>query len=1063
MRSLLNQSLIRKLLKEGKAKQVQDALEKAQMVENPPVPIPKFIPFSAEDVKGTPLQGLDVGVTVAEYATEDLGQSTLRVQNAIDRDRVNNSSTIGANNNDGKEFAGFVQVCGNTDGEVGVATLTGDFGVRGGSKPDAIVVCSGAPLAIKAAQLKHIDNANKVREDVAKHLDTLPPILGAPAAGFLGTVLKIVGIAGSLGAIFPQVSPMGGIIGKIKEIKDQILQQTGIQGIIDDIKGAYDSAVASVETAFEDIKEGVEETFDDIVGRGEEVIQEGADALAGTVSTTAASSATSATVINNPPITNPFADGVEINLDLSSTGVLRGSGANLGQRISSISSTGQVNLSIGGLLRELAEETLNVLKLEVKRLTTFNIPDDAVNNIINDIVEGGVKKVKAIANITVLDGAITPILNKFEGIIDQVDGILSGELTEQQVLDKIKEAGLKGGATAEEIQKVQDAFREKVKAVENSSAFNDNLEDMFEGGNETTDFLPPPKLKTKFSYVGSVEELEREFYLSVMRSDRPIRDVVIHATETFTNKNIGAEEIEDSNSDGGEIGYHYVIRRDGRLQRGRAVSEKGNHADYGFDVTSIGIVMVGGINRASTESLEFTNSSASFTRAQYDTLEQFIKVFYNHIPGGNVFGHNDLDRLFSEEVGAEKEGYDDLDPYFDVAEYILSLFGKVNSAQLESSDFDANEENVVTGHFIVQSVPAESNTSLSVTNITTIDENGEVVQEEESFLDIISRQETEIPRARRTPAGDFSSRLEAEEEARRIAEENTDNLPLLSIPLVEDSPIPGSVRHPGAVILDWLGRLTPASKSIRRYNRIQRQAGIDAENFETNRNSSEDVPVENLIPDIDEVADEAAAISETPPKSIYKVIYAEQTGLAGTKNLPNSKVDPKQFLREGKSIPSDLAKLANLIESDIMVTSGYRDPVYNASLPGASKTSRHIKGIAVDIQIMKFAKKNGGTGNNSSRRGGKNYYHSKEAHATLFPMIKKAVDELGFGGVHLYGYFIHLDKGALQCGAGGGVRPNNHGNRELGAYMRRKGFTSKNLTQADSIYDEMGYFVKKKS
>jgi hypothetical protein len=185
--------------------------------------------------------------------------------------------------------------------------------------------------------------------------------------------------------------------------------------------------------------------------------------------------------------------------------------------------------------------------------------------------------------------------------------------------------------------------------------------------------------------------------------------------------------------------------------------------------------------------------------------------------------------------------------------------------------------------------------------------------------------------------------------------------------------------------------------------------------------------------------------------------------LAGTKNLPNSKVDPKQFLREGKSIPSDLAKLANLIESDIMVTSGYRDPVYNASLPGASKTSRHIKGIAVDIQIMKFAKKNGGTGNNSSRRGGKNYYHSKEAHATLFPMIKKAVDELGFGGVHLYGYFIHLDKGALQCGAGGGVRPNNHGNRELGAYMRRKGFTSKNLTQADSIYDEMGYFVKKKS
>ena len=154
MRSIINQAEIRKLIKSGKAKQVQDALEKAQMIPNPPPPIPKFIPFSAEDVKDTPLQGLDVGVTVVEYDVENLDQSTLDIQVAIDRDRVNNSSIIGANDNDGEEFAGWVQAIGNTDGEVGIARLTGDFGVRGGSKPDATVVCSGAPLAIKAAQKK---------------------------------------------------------------------------------------------------------------------------------------------------------------------------------------------------------------------------------------------------------------------------------------------------------------------------------------------------------------------------------------------------------------------------------------------------------------------------------------------------------------------------------------------------------------------------------------------------------------------------------------------------------------------------------------------------------------------------------------------------------------------------------------------------------------------------------------------------------------------------------------------------------------------------------------------
>lgn len=1064
MRSIINQAEIRKLIKSGKAKQVQDALEKAQMIPNPPPPIPKFIPFSAEDVKDTPLQGLDVGVTVVEYDVENLDQSTLDIQVAIDRDRVNNSSIIGANDNDGEEFAGWVQAIGNTDGEVGIARLTGDFGVRGGSKPDATVVCSGAPLAIKAAQKKHIDRANKAREDVAKHLDTLPPILGAPAAGFLGTVLKIVGIAGSLGAIFPQVSPMGGIVGKIKEIKDSILQQTGIQGIIDDIKGAYDNAVATVEGVFEDIQEGIEETFNDLVGRGEAVAQDVADGISSSITNSAAttSSATAANALSSPAGVNIF-ENAAVELNLESTGVLRGSGANLGQRISSISPSGQVNLSIGGLLRELAEETISVLKLEVKRLTTFNIPDDAVNNIVNDIVEGGVKRVKAVANITVLDGAITPLLNKFEGIVDEVDGILSGELTEIDVLNKIAEIGKKSGATAAEIKEVQDAFREKMKQVENSSAFNDNLEDIFTEDGNTTRSLPPPKLKEKFSYVGSVEELEREFYLSVIRSERPIRDVVIHATETFTNKNIGAEEIEDAeNPDSRDqtIGYHYVIRRDGRLQRGRAVSEQGNHAGYGFDVTSIGIAMVGGINRASTENLNFQTSSASFTRAQYDTLEQFLKTFYNHIPGGNVFGHNDLHRLFSDSVSVETvDEY--LDPYFDVAEYILSLFGKVNTLQLESADFDANEEDVVTGHFLVQSIPPDSNTSLSVTNITTIDENGEVVQEEESFLDVISRQETEIPRARRTPAGDFSNRLAREAEEARIARENTENLPLLSSPPVENSPIPGSVKHPGAVILDWFSRLTPASKALRRYNRIQRQAAIDAENFETNRNSSTDVPIENLIPDIDVVADEAEAINEKPPKSQYLVVYAPQIGSKDPDSAikEGDLVDPALFKDAGKNIPKDLTILANLIQSNITVSSGYRDPIYNKQI-GGKKYSRHLKGIAVDFQIDKFASKNGGTGNN---RYGKNYYHSAEAHSVIYPLVKKAVEDLGYGGVHLYGYFIHLDKGPLQCGEGGGVLPQNHGNRPLGEFMRRKGFTSTNLTQEDSRYDESGKYLGPKT
>jgi N-acetylmuramoyl-L-alanine amidase len=189
---------------------------------------------------------------------------------------------------------------------------------------------------------------------------------------------------------------------------------------------------------------------------------------------------------------------------------------------------------------------------------------------------------------------------------------------------------------------------------------------------ELTKWLP-------FSYVSSVEELEAEFAQKIHErdDDKEIDSVVIHATDTFSNKNIGAEEIDaiqkklDPTGYAQEnrrvkIGYHYVIRRDGRLQRGRDISKPSETSldNRGRDDSCLSIVMVGGINSPATEQ-QFQRSSASFTREQYNTLEHFLKSFYNHVPGGDVYGHNDLNT-------------DEEDPYFDVQEYILSLFGKVN-------------------------------------------------------------------------------------------------------------------------------------------------------------------------------------------------------------------------------------------------------------------------------------------------------------------------------------------------------------------------------------------------
>ncbi len=168
-----------------------------------------------------------------------------------------------------------------------------------------------------------------------------------------------------------------------------------------------------------------------------------------------------------------------------------------------------------------------------------------------------------------------------------------------------------------------------------------------------------------FTYIASVEELDAEF-ASIKRD---ITEVIVHATESYTDKDIGAIEINNIHNELGHdgIGYHYVIRRDGRLQRGRPINRNGEHAVVnGHDVYSIGLVLVGGLNISSGgENPTDFRSAQSFTREQYTTLEKFLRSFYRKYSGGQVFGHNDIDEV-------------ELDPYFDVVDYIESVFRKTN-------------------------------------------------------------------------------------------------------------------------------------------------------------------------------------------------------------------------------------------------------------------------------------------------------------------------------------------------------------------------------------------------
>jgi N-acetyl-anhydromuramyl-L-alanine amidase AmpD len=103
-------------------------------------------------------------------------------------------------------------------------------------------------------------------------------------------------------------------------------------------------------------------------------------------------------------------------------------------------------------------------------------------------------------------------------------------------------------------------------------------------------------------------------------STRKIKGIIIHCSATKPSMDIGVEEITDWHVIGNkwsDIGYHYVIKRDGTLEHGRDVNKDGAHCK-GHNKNTVGICLVGGVNDKGTP-------QDNFTPPQYDTLESLVE------------------------------------------------------------------------------------------------------------------------------------------------------------------------------------------------------------------------------------------------------------------------------------------------------------------------------------------------------------------------------------------------------------------------------------------------------
>ena len=132
------------------------------------------------------------------------------------------------------------------------------------------------------------------------------------------------------------------------------------------------------------------------------------------------------------------------------------------------------------------------------------------------------------------------------------------------------------------------------------------------------------------------------------KSKRTIKEIIIHCTATPEGKDKTVAEIRAEHmapkSKGGQgwsdIGYHYVIYRDGSINIGRDVDKIGAHAQD-HNAYSIGISYVGGVENKPGVPYAQQKPKDTRTLRQKAALLQLITQLKTLYPGAKVLSHRD--------------------------------------------------------------------------------------------------------------------------------------------------------------------------------------------------------------------------------------------------------------------------------------------------------------------------------------------------------------------------------------------------------------------------------------
>jgi N-acetyl-anhydromuramyl-L-alanine amidase AmpD len=176
------------------------------------------------------------------------------------------------------------------------------------------------------------------------------------------------------------------------------------------------------------------------------------------------------------------------------------------------------------------------------------------------------------------------------------------------------------------------------------------------------------------NYVSSAEELEAE----MVTITREVTEIIVHFSETYTNANLNKDTVPGGNK------YHYIVRRDGSIQRSLPLNAAGKHCpENGHNAYSIGVCLVGGLSAASGEEVVGPEVDPSaISRSQYNAMYHIFDAFFRVWPGGQALGHS--------EINPEMQ-----DPGFDVRDYVFAKFKKISLYENPETDAALSKDDIL--------------------------------------------------------------------------------------------------------------------------------------------------------------------------------------------------------------------------------------------------------------------------------------------------------------------------------------------------------------------------------